>query len=206
MNYIIQKVSEFYELPKNTTIEVNGYVIKILWNNDIWFGVEFVDWGIEEIEKALRILKIYRDVIYIDNIYQIDKEFINSNMPSDVRYILLNYKSESCDIMFEFYRTFSSYGYLNNIIVPPLICEINVSKEIVTDDEGDKYTSNREYYLDVYGDAMIPKRHIYFTELETEDEEMLNNTFQDIANIFNRRYVFHEYGIPSKIIEPEIKS
>lgn len=203
--YIIEKVSEFYKLPKNEMIEVNGYTIKILWNNDIWFGVEF-EWGIEEIERALYMLHIYRDAKYINNISQIDEEFINTNMPSDTKYVLSS-ENESCDIMFEFYRTFSSYGYLNNIIVSPLICEINISKETVidNDDESDnnKYSENREYCLDIYGDNMIPKRHIYFAELETEDEEILDDIFQDIANVFNRRYVFHEYGIPSKIIEPE---
>lgn len=209
--YIIEKVSEFYKLPKNEIIEVNGYTIKILWNNDIWFGVEF-EWGIEEIERALYMLHIYRDAKYINNISQIgeDEKFINTNMPSDIKYVF-NYESKngSCDIEFEFYRTFSSYGYLNNIIISPLICEININKETVidNDDESDnnKYSENREYCLDIYGDTMIPERHIYFAELETEDDEMLDNIFQDIANMFNRRYVFHEYGIPSKIIEPEKK-
>lgn len=205
--YIIEKVSEFYKLPKNEIIEVNGYIIKILWNNDIWFGIEF-EWGIEEIERALYMLHIYRDAKYINNISQIDEEFINTNMPSDTKYVLSS-ENESCDIKFEFYRTFNSYGYLNNIIVSPLICEINISKETVIDDDdksdNNKYTENREYYLDIYGDSMIPKRHLYFAELDIEDEEMLDDIFQDIANVFNRRYVFHEYGIPSKIIEPEKK-
>ena len=202
--YIIQKVSEFYKLPKNEMIEVNGYTIKILWNNDIWFGIEF-EWGIEEIERALYMLHIYRDTKYINNISQIDEEFINTNMPSDTKYVLSS-ENESCDIKFEFYRTFISYGYLNNIIVSPLICEININKETVIDDnesDNNKYTENREYYLDIYGDNMIPKRHLYFAELDIEDEEMLDDIFQDIANVFNRRYVFHEYGIPSKIIKPE---
>ena len=38
--FTITKVSEFYDLPKNTLINVNNIDCKLLWNNEVWFGVE----------------------------------------------------------------------------------------------------------------------------------------------------------------------
>lgn len=245
MNKIVQvkeynaiiKVSEFEKLPKNEVIKVNGYLIEILSNNDdnIYYGVRFI-WDnnkneIMNIEDALRILRITREVIFINDIYDIDKAIKNSGERTnkDKKYILniTNYNNsknkdmskanevseanevneEECNISFEFYRTFSeNRGSINTIEINPLICILSINKEVYIEsdndnDEGFRYNENREYYFNIYSNEMIPYDHIFFKELSIEDEEIIREIFKDMSKYFNRRYVFSRYGDPVEVIE-----
>lgn len=229
MNYIIEKVSEFEKLPKNEVIKVNGYLIEILSNEDdnVYYGVRFI-WDnnknkIMGIEDALKILRITREVIFIDSIYDIDKTIEDSRgrINKDKKYILniTNYNNnnkgniiaeeseEECNISFEFYRTFSeNRGSINTIEINPLICILSINKEVYIEsdddnDEGFRYNENREYYFNIYSNEMIPYDHIYFKELSIEDEEIIREIFKDMSKYFNRRYVFSRYGDPVEVIE-----
>lgn len=237
MNKIVQvkeyntiiKVSEFEKLPKNEVIKVNGYLIEILSNEDdnVYYGVRFI-WDnnknkIMGIEDALKILRITREVIFIDSIYDIDKTIEDSRgrINKDKKYILniTNYNNnnkgniiaeeseEECNISFEIYRTFSeNRGSINTIEMNPLICILSINKEVYIEseddnDEGFRYNENREYYFNVYSNEMIPYDHIYFKELSIEDEEIIREIFKDMSKYFNRRYVFSRYGDPVEVIE-----
>lgn len=225
----IIKVSEFEKLPKNEVIKVNGYLIEILSNEDdnVYYGVRFI-WDnnknkIMGIEDALKILRITREVIFIDSIYDIDKTIEDSRgrINKDKKYILniTNYNNnnkvniiaeeseEECNISFEIYRTFSeNRGSINTIEMNPLICILSINKEVYIEseddnDEGFRYNENREYYFNVYSNEMIPYDHIYFKELSIEDEDIIRDIFKDMNKYFNRRYVFSRYGDPIEVIE-----
>lgn len=206
----INTVKEFKEIPKNEKIIINDCTCEILTNDNIYFGVKFYYEdsrcnGVEDMERALSMLRIRRECVYIKSIEKA-KDLIN-DLTGDKEYrLVISSKDCSFDIVVSLYRTFSKYGYLNEITISPLVCNIEMNKlEVYDKDEDNTYNENRSIYFDIYGNNMLAFNHIYYPELDKEDDEIIDKIFQDIANVFNRKYVFHEYGIPSKIIEPEKK-
>lgn len=196
--YNVNNITEFCKLPKNTDISVNGYDCKILCDDDTWFGVHCFG-KIHSVEDAAYMLNIRRNDVTINTVAELP--ILDEADPSSSSYEIL-YQTETCNITFNFYRTFTTISHLNDINIAPLVCELGIHK-IVEYDDGEIYTETRDFQFNVYGNQLLPYNHIHFAELDDVDDEFIDNIFQELSNATHRTYTFHDHGRPCKVVEPQ---
>lgn len=202
----VDTIKEFVQLPSNEKIIVNDCLCKIIKKDNMIFGVKFYyekynSHEIKTMKTALLILSISREYVYINKISE-TKDLVKDLSCEKIYIQEINSEDHSLNISVNIYRAFNGYSYLNDMIIAPLACFIKIKKRHTYLNE---WREDRRYiYFDIYGDSMLEYENIYYPELKLneEDKQIIDRIFQDISDMFNKKYIFHKYGEPYKIFKP----